>query len=71
MLEDKEFENKLVEALQRIIRGLVTADEENADLIKADMQMLQDELVPVALAHENESVREIGKTLQEQMKRFF
>lgn len=70
MFDDKETEKRLTTAFQRVIRGIVTADEENADLIRADMQMIKNELIPVALNHEDEHIRELGTILQRQMERF-
>lgn len=70
MFNSKEAEERLTAACQRVIRALVTADEENVDLIRKDMQMIKAELIPFALEHDQEHIRELGKILNKQMERF-
>jgi hypothetical protein len=70
MLNDKDMEAKLVVACQRVIRAIVTADEENADLIKADMKVIKEELIPAALKNKDEHIRVLARTLNINLERF-
>ena len=69
-MNSQELQDILEETCMRVVSALVNKDTENFDLVKADMQMLRDDVIPKCTDHENPDVKELALMLNDQMGMF-